>query len=308
MTEQTRYIVQHRNRAPCVMLAVLMALSGAKLTPAVFGFQDLETRSPQLLEVLIYERINHERITRGLSFLTWASDVATVARSHSEDMAVNKYFAHANRKGELIDTRLENEGIACSIAAENIFRGINFENVVEASVQRWLKSPGHSENIFANSISETGVGIYKDENNNDYYITQVFIERALMVFPAPSRLSNGQIDAISNVVKGAIEDSKRDYHPAIVKERIMEALKSLGLSFKENVLIEGFLKDKQVLRVTADFLIGDGFIVKFAQGDQERGLEIYRRLVNPQSYSAGLLIYQADNKVEFSLIRVRESK
>ena len=52
------------------------------------------------LEKRIHELVNEERRKYGLTPLNWDSKLAMIARKHSQDMAVNKYFDHINLRGE----------------------------------------------------------------------------------------------------------------------------------------------------------------------------------------------------------------
>ncbi len=130
-------------------------------TYSLFKSQEFEKRPISLLENLIYEKVNEERIKYNLPELEWTSDVAEVARKHSEDMGIKGYFAHENKEGKLVSERLEKNGIVFTVSAENIFKCENYPDVVEEAVEGWMVSPGHRENILSKDVTETGVGIYK---------------------------------------------------------------------------------------------------------------------------------------------------
>jgi hypothetical protein len=240
--------------------------------------------------------------------LAWASDVAEAARQHSLDMGIKGYFAHANQEGDPVGARLKKAGIVFAVAAENLFKGIDYADMAEESVRHWMKSADHKANLFSADVTETGVGIYRSAGRNDCYITQIFIKRALKIIPSPSRLPHREVDIIFDMVKAAIDKSKYDFDYLKVKERILEKLAYVGMPVKENIHIEGYLEDSPALDLTIDIMIDNGFIVKFTDNDLDDDLAIYTRLVHAQGFSAAVLVSEVDGKVLFPLIRIGESE
>lgn len=53
------------------------------------------------LEKAVLAETNRVRTSRGLGTLEWDSEVASVARAHSEDMADRDYFGHNNPEGQV---------------------------------------------------------------------------------------------------------------------------------------------------------------------------------------------------------------
>ncbi len=137
------------------------------------------TPSPQApssvsaLEKEVFELVNKERAANGLNSLTWADDLAAVARAHSQDMIDNNYFSHTNLNGESPFDRLHNAGISYTTAAENIAYG---QKTPEAVMNAWMNSSGHRANILNSRVKELGVGAAKTSNGAIYW-TQVFAAR-----------------------------------------------------------------------------------------------------------------------------------
>ena len=102
--------------------------------------------------------------------------------------------------------RLRNAGVIFSASAENLYMSNDFTDVGDESIRQWMSSPDHRDNLLNAGYTDTGVGIYKSERDSRYYITQVFIKRALGIDPPPSRLSPGEIDAIYDIVKNSIKN------------------------------------------------------------------------------------------------------
>jgi hypothetical protein len=62
------------------------------------------------------------------------------------------------------------------------------------------------------------------------------------------------------------------------------------------------------LTLNADLRVDEGLIVKFTNIDFETTKELFGKLINPQSYSAVVLIRRVNRGTEFLLIRADESQ
>ncbi len=273
---------------------------------SLFESQEFEKRPVSFLEKLIYAKVNEERTKNNLPALQWTSDVADVARKHSEDMGIKEYFAHENKEGEMVSGRLEENGIVFNIASENIFQCENYLDVVEGAVKGWMASPGHRENILNNEVTETGVGVYRVEGKNEYYITQNFIKRALKFVPSPSKLSEEEIVKIFNIVQRTIENSDYNDRNSPLKDRIYRELRSFGITVEQNSTVEGFLRDASALSLKVDLIVNNGLIINFTNKDFEDDKEVFSQLVNPQSYSAVILVREVEGKIQYFLIKSEE--
>lgn len=264
---------------------------------------ETEKRPVFLLEKLIYEKVNDIRLKYNLPKLEWASDVAEIARKHSEDMGIKGYFAHENKEGEMVSERLMESGIVFTVSAENIFKCENYPDVVEEAVRGWMASPGHRENILNNDVTETGVGIYKTRGKKGYYTTQNFIKRALKFIPSPSKLSTEQIDRIFNIVRGTITKSQDNYRNVSLKNRIFKELVSFSIPVEKDFVVEGFLKDSPALSLKIDLRVNKGMIIDFTNEKLEDEKELFSQLINLQGYSAVILIRTTEKRIEYLLIR-----
>lgn len=125
------------------------------------------------MEQEVLALVNSERAKNGLSALSWADDVAAVARAHSSDMINRGFFSHTNPDGESPFDRLKNNGISYRTAAENIAYG---QKTPADVMSAWMNSSGHRANILNKNVTELGVGAVKN-NNGTIYWTQVFVAR-----------------------------------------------------------------------------------------------------------------------------------
>lgn len=81
-----------------------------------------------------------------------------VARAHSEDMAVRRFFSHVNPDGDDPFDRLDDAGWAYAVAGENIAQGYPDAEQVMAG---WMTSPGHCANIMERGYRWIGIGYYE---------------------------------------------------------------------------------------------------------------------------------------------------
>lgn len=124
------------------------------------------------LEMKVLELINEERSKEGLKALKWDDKLAEIARKHSCDMAENNYFDHTNLKGETPFNRMKKAGINYRTGGENIAAG---GNTAEKTVEQWMNSEGHRNNIMNSAYNKVGVGLCINNNSAyGYYWTQVF--------------------------------------------------------------------------------------------------------------------------------------
>jgi len=161
-----------QNKVPLAVLAAL--LIAWLVVPSQWGAPDpmaLEQDSERIgwgaasegsdIARDIYERVNDERIERGLSPLAWHPGLADIARRWSEEMLSSGYRhstaefrAHPDFAG----------------SGENIFMGPT--DATEAHVG-WMESDGHRANILHPDFTDIGIGIVC-RNDGRIWATQVF--------------------------------------------------------------------------------------------------------------------------------------
>ncbi len=131
------------------------------------------------LSQLIYQSINMERTTQGLSPLQISSTLTSLAEEHSREMVAYNYFSHDRMPG----SQDFDWGLAPGAGrGENIFMMpqqlvipgpiLSPEELANEITQGWMESPGHRENILTGYFTHTGIGIAK--KGIYYYITQMF--------------------------------------------------------------------------------------------------------------------------------------
>jgi uncharacterized protein YkwD len=151
------------------------------------------------LERRIHELINQQRKSQGLSSLSFDQVLAGIARKHSEDMAKNNYFSHYNLRGLDPTARGSQVGYTCNKnygsyyttgIAENImqnnlydsvtyYNGIpvydwnSLEEIAQSTVNGWMTSPGHRQNILTSTYDREGIGVAV-ASDDKVYITEDF--------------------------------------------------------------------------------------------------------------------------------------
>lgn len=100
--------------------------------------------------------VNDYRASVGCKQLIWDSQLADVAKAHSDDMRRRNYISHVNPDGLGFEDRLQVAGY--SNGAENIAAG---QGLAKGALDSWLSSPTHKANIDNCSYAFHGVGVSK---------------------------------------------------------------------------------------------------------------------------------------------------
>jgi uncharacterized protein YkwD len=105
--------------------------------------------------------------------LRWNPQLETAALTHSQDMAAQRYFSHADKEGTYADVRSRRAGYAWQRIGENLAFG---QDTPQAALEGWLASPGHCANIMNPNFTEMGAafGLTADKSAGVYYWTQMF--------------------------------------------------------------------------------------------------------------------------------------
>jgi uncharacterized YkwD family protein len=157
-----------RKRITTFLLSAIFALSGSTAYASV----ELDIAPPEntSYEEQVVQLVNVEREKNGLSALYLDRTMSDIARTKSQDMSANKYFAHESPTYGNAGNMLRQFGINWSSWGENIAYG---QDTPEEVVSAWMKSPGHRANILSNNFSFIGVG-YTISNGTPYW-TQLFV-------------------------------------------------------------------------------------------------------------------------------------
>lgn len=121
------------------------------------------------LEKRIHDRVNKERIKRGLPTMRWDDALGQIASKHSKDMAEKRYFGHTSPQGHGYAHRYMKSGYACGVTtngvlrkgAENIYRlsPAAGEDPAEATIRGWLQNAEDRMNLLSLPWDREGIGI-----------------------------------------------------------------------------------------------------------------------------------------------------
>ena len=139
-------------------------------------------------EMEVHRLINLEREKQGLKTLGYDEKLASIAKSHSKDMASSGYFSHDTPEGLDPTDRAGKADYVCRYQIGNlIYSGIgenihmvkgssialwSSESIAEMAVSDWMDSPGHRKNILTSNFSNEGIGV--SISAFTIYVTQNF--------------------------------------------------------------------------------------------------------------------------------------
>lgn len=169
------------------------AVAGATPTPAPTTPAPVEAVSGdtkrERTENWIHAKANRERKANGRDPLRKDDSLRTIARSHSEEMGQQDYFAHESPSGGTYEDRYETYGYYCQVEADNgtLTGGENIwmmetdtapsaEEIADRAVESWLESPDHRENLLLEYWDDMGIGVYILDTGTQIkiYVTQNF--------------------------------------------------------------------------------------------------------------------------------------
>lgn len=135
------------------------------------NINDSESNSFLSFQKEVVRLVNVERSKRGLSELSFNTQLSNVATLKSQDMINKNYFSHTSPTYGSPFDMMKQFNISYKTAGENIAKG---QKTPEEVVNAWMNSKGHRENILNENFTDIGVGVAKSSKGNLYW-TQMFI-------------------------------------------------------------------------------------------------------------------------------------
>jgi uncharacterized protein YkwD len=144
------------------------------------------------LEARVHELVNKARQENGRQALGTDTALASIARAHSADMAAHGYFGHVNLQERDPTARGAAAGYTCRKdydsyytygIAENLFATYRYDSVLfvdgkatgyewnteeaiaEETVEAWMNSPDHRENLLDPDLLREGIGVAISEDD-----------------------------------------------------------------------------------------------------------------------------------------------
>ena len=156
------------------------------------------------LELKIHDLTNTERQKLNLSLLSYDAEIRNIARGHSEDMSVRNFFAHETPDGKSPTDRALSANFALdnrswfkklnstqwqfgeNIYQTNLYDSVylinnipthyywrDLETIAKKTVDGWMNSKEHRENIVLPLWKKEGIGVYISDDDK-VFITQNF--------------------------------------------------------------------------------------------------------------------------------------
>jgi uncharacterized protein YkwD len=139
----------------CVLLVICLGVAAA------------DDFDPQV-ERSLFDQVNHERASRGLSELKWNDKLMQSARKHTERMKSVHMLTHQVDGEPVLLQRIAATGLRFNASAENVAYATNPDDLHPG----WMHSEGHRKNILNPQYNSVGIGVLKA--GNVYYATQNF--------------------------------------------------------------------------------------------------------------------------------------
>ncbi len=154
-----------------VMLDLMHCYAGVSYPPPRGVEKTATPKDLRQAEQLMFEIINRTRVEEGLPPLRYDRRLAVVARSHSQDMMQNEFFAHVSPDRGDLSRRLDLAEIKAKRFSENIADNRD----IGAAHRGLMDSPAHRRNILDPGLHRVGIGIVKADDGQ-LFITQDFAE------------------------------------------------------------------------------------------------------------------------------------
>ena len=153
----------------------------ARLITAIVPVRSVSAPStpvePNDIERRAFEQTNLVRVQNGLPPFVWDADVCRMARTHSESMSRERFFAHVTPAGLRLRERARAAGILqYAVLGENIAYNQGYDDPGAFAVERWMQSPKHRANILSPEFRAMAIGSFVAPDGS-VYLTQTFITR-----------------------------------------------------------------------------------------------------------------------------------
>ena len=169
---------RHRRRQLHNALAIGAAVLILAITPGLHRFLAHRPSAPvppvrlTPTEARIVKLVNQARIRAGVAPLASSERLMLAARTHSEDMAAQRYLGHESASGDTPVDRVRAAGLDYQEIAENLLNvpGQDFETLPQHTLSTWLASP-QSRNKLLGPQFRLGAVAIAHAADGSYYIT-----------------------------------------------------------------------------------------------------------------------------------------
>jgi uncharacterized protein YkwD len=105
--------------------------------------------------------LNAQRAANGIAPLRSEPTLEAAATNYAQSMIEQRFFGHVSPSGQTLDDRLASyaDGTVSSTIGENLAWGQNVLGTPVTTVNAWMRSQGHRDNILSADFDEIGIGI-----------------------------------------------------------------------------------------------------------------------------------------------------
>ena len=171
-----------RHSAPGILFASILVITivGSSLLGSSNAFAELSSGQQALLalhnEARSQGRYCGDKYMEAVGPLRWSDELAEAAQSHASDAAENMIRGHTGSDGSTVFDRVGRVAPIFAGVGENVSY---FTRSINQSVERWLESPGHCENIMRPGFTHMGGGyswgpVFHSPDRNGSYRVVVF--------------------------------------------------------------------------------------------------------------------------------------
>lgn len=158
---------RRRHRLPLSAFATALVASLALAAPSAHAANCPGADQLPLLSTSASARsatlclLNDQRAASGLAPLTSQPVLEAAATGYAGAMVEQRFFAHVSPAGQTLDARLAAyvSGARSFAIGENLAWGQGVLGTPAATMNAWMRSQGHRENILSASFDEIGIGI-----------------------------------------------------------------------------------------------------------------------------------------------------
>jgi len=104
---------------------------------------------------------NAQRAANGVAALKLNSKLDSAAQANADDMAARNYWSHYTPEGNAPWTWVNNQGYSYQKLGQNLATGFSDE---QATIDGWMASPPHRENLLDSNFTEVGFGYANNPN------------------------------------------------------------------------------------------------------------------------------------------------
>jgi cell division septation protein DedD len=104
---------------------------------------------------------NTQRVANGVNSLSLNGKLDAAAQASADDMAARNYWSHNTPEGSPPWIWVSNQGYAYQKVGQNLATGFNDE---QSTINGWMNSPPHRENLLDPAYSDVGFGFANNPN------------------------------------------------------------------------------------------------------------------------------------------------